>query len=672
MSRARFAVVLLAAACHSHPAPTRAPKTLRYTMITVDRPSGSAEIDIAADGSRHTHFTFNDRGRGPDVTTDITFGERGIPLTVHAVGHGYDKAPIDERVETADGKTRWSSTSEHGEAPAGSGYYAANSEALGIGDPMLQYLLAHPKEHVHLLPAGEVWIDDVRPLDVTIAGTTRHLRQVAVAGWGFAPTLEWVDEDGEMFAVVSAWISAIAAGAEPVLPQLLAADRAWLAGRAARLASTLAHKPPAAGLAITHANRFDAATKTLVPDSTVIVQGDRIVAVGDASTPIPAGARVVDAHGQTLLPGLWDMHVHIGDNDGVQDLAFGITTVRDLGNDIADLTARVQRFDAGTEVGPRVVRAGLIDGKGPLAAPTGVLADTEAEARAAVDRYADLGYVQIKAYSSLKPSLIPAIADETHKRHLRLSGHIPNGMTAAQAVDAGYDEIQHVNFLLLQFLTDPDDDTRTPLRYVRVAERAAGFDLDRANAFLDQLVAHDTVIDPTICTFENQFVSEPGDLDPGWAPYLGRLPATVERGTRSGALDAHGHRDTFRASFEQLKAIVKRAFDRHIRIVAGTDNAAGFFYPRELELYVAAGIPAPDVLQIATLGAARVMHLDSERGSIEPGKQADLVLVAGDPTRDISKVRHTRLVISRGVAFDPSELFAAIGMKPDALPSDRR
>jgi len=161
------------------------------------------------------------------------------------------------------------------------------------------------------------------------------------------------------------------------------------------------------------------------------------------------------------------------------------------------------------------------------------------------------------------------------------------------------------------------------------------------------------------------FVSEPSDLDPVFAPYTGRLPAQIERGNKGGGLPApDGKRARFRESFGALLRFIKLAWDRKVPIVAGTDGTAGMTLQHELELYVQAGIPAPDVLALATLGAARVMAADRDAGSIAPGKRADLVLVDGDPTRDISAIRKTDTVVCRGVVYDPAELVTAIGMRP--------
>jgi len=239
-------------------------------------------------------------------------------------------------------------------------------------------------------------------------------------------------------------------------------------------------------------------------------------------------------------------------------------------------------------------------------------------------------------------------------------------MNAADAVEAGYDEIQHANFLFLRFLAKPTDDTRTPLRFTLVAQQGASLDLDgpEVTKFLDLLVAHHTVLDPTLATFEHEFVSDPGELDPILEAYEQRLPASVVRSGRSGSLPAEaGQRATYRASFEAMGKLVKHAWDRGITIVAGTDNIVGMTLLRELLLYRKLGIPAPDILALVTIGAARVMHLDKDRGSITPGKRADVILVDGDPTRYITKLFDTRLVVCRGVVYDPAELWKASGLR---------
>ncbi|HEX4422789.1 MAG TPA: amidohydrolase family protein [Kofleriaceae bacterium] len=641
-------------------------KILTFSVITGGRPEGNAEIRIEPGGHHTSHFTFNDRGRGPDIRTTLTVDAAGAITAFTATGHDYLKAPVDEQLTQAAGTLAWKSTSEHGDAPAGAGLYVPLSDSLDAPIVLVHAMQRAADHRVKLLPAGEAWIEDDTARDIELAGVKQRVHRVAIAGVSFSPLLIWLDDHDELFGYMSTWSSIVRTGGEPAIATLLADDQAWVAARSGKLAAQLAHHPPAAGLAITHARLFDSVRKTIVPDATVIVVGDRITQVGSSRTPIPAGAQVIDAHGRTLLPGLWDMHVHLSDDDGVLDLAAGITTVRDLGNDIPALAARIARFDAGTELGPRVLRAGLIDGAGPFTAPIGTIVENAEQAVAAVAAYADAGYPQIKIYSSVPPPLVPVIAKAAHARHLRVSGHVPSGMVASQAVEAGYDEIQHVNFLFLQFLARPGDDTRTPLRFTRVAEQAAGLDLagPEVKQFLDLLIAHKTVIDPTVSAFHGMFTSDPGELAPVLVPYAARLPAQILRGSYGGGLPApDGKRATYRASYAALLKLVKRAWDKQIRIVAGTDDIAGLTLAHELEQYVQAGIPAPDVLSIATIGAARIMGIDRDAGSITVGKRADLVLVDGDPTRDIAAVRNADTVVCRGVVYDPAELFAAVGMR---------
>ena len=199
--------------------------------------------------------------------------------------------------------------------------------------------------------------------------------------------------------------------------------------RSGELARSLAHKP-VKPLVFTHARLFDSETATSLSGQTVVITGNKITAVGeDGKVQVPAGAEVMDAGGKTLMPGLWDMHVHVQPNDGMLHIANGVTSVRDMANDTEELMKTRDRFDQGTEIGPRVIMAGFIDGRGPYQGPTKVFADNEEEARKDVDNYARLGYVQIKVYSSLKPELVPKIAEMAHGHGMRLSGHVPAGMT---------------------------------------------------------------------------------------------------------------------------------------------------------------------------------------------------------------------------------------------------
>jgi imidazolonepropionase-like amidohydrolase len=291
-------------------------------------------------------------------------------------------------------------------------------------------------------------------------------------------------------------------------------------------------------------------------------------------------------------------------------LAAGVTSVRDLANDIDALQSLKRKIEANEELGPRILMSGFMDGRGPYAGPTKVFVDTEEEARAAIDNYAKLGYTGIKIYSSIKPEIVPKIIELAHAKNLRVSGHVPAFMTAEQFVLAGADELQHVNFLFLNFLFDDVKDTRTPSRFTSVADRAATMDLksERVASFVRLLKEKRIVVDPTVGIFDSMFVDRPGKMSLAFAKIGDRLPPQVRRSLFVGGLPVpEGKDERYRESAKALLRMIKLLYDTGVPIVAGTDSLAGFALHRELELYVEAGIPAAEVLKIATLGAASVM-----------------------------------------------------------------
>lgn len=295
-----------------------------------------------------------------------------------------------------------------------------------------------------------------------------------------------------------------------------------------------------------------------------------------------------------------------------------------------------------------------------------MLAATEAGAREAVGNYVKLGYEQIKIYSSVKPELVPAIIGEAHKAGLRVSGHIPAYMTASECVKLGYDEIQHVNFLILNFFPEVKE-TQTRLRITEPARLAAGLDLGSRDvqSFVQLLKDHHTVVDPTMSIFEGQYTARPGQVSPGYVAVFTRLPVQVRRQMLNGGLEVPEGMDAqYRESFAKMVALVGLLYKSEVPIEAGTDSLAGFALHRELELDAQAGIPSGEVLKLATLGAARIMKRDADLGSIAPEKLADVVLVDGNPAANISDVRKTAVVVKNGVVYLPSELNAELGVHP--------
>ena len=634
--------------------------------MVAGRIAGKETHTPAANGAIEVAYSYNDRGRGPEVTGRYVFDTNGMPVAIDLKGIDYNKAAVDEHFSSAKGIARWKSTTETGESRTRGWYVTANGSAAEIAWLARALLRAH-RQSMPLLPAGEAVVEKGPTRELEAQGKTIRVTLYSLRGLSFTPVSVWLDDRQEFFASLDSSFATIRAGWVASQNELKTAEKEADNARYHALAARLAHRP-ANGLVIEHVRLFDAESATLRPDQTVIVKGDRIQAVGaGAAAEVPSGAERIDGAGKTLLPGLFDMHAHFDISEGLLNLASGVTTVRDLGNDMDELLAWKHEMDANKMIGPRVVLAGIMDGRGPYAGPTNVLTDTEDEARAAIDRYATAGYIQIKIYSSIKPDLVPFIVRTAHAKGLRVSGHVPAGMIADQFVDAGVDEIQHINFVFLNFWPEEATKTNTRTRLTLPAERAAGLDQESiaVASFISKLKEKRIVVDPTLGAFEGQYVARPGVPSPGLDPVIDRLPAQVRRGAFQGGLPTPGDKDAlYRQSFDAMLRMTARLYRAGVPLVIGTDGLEGLMLHRELELWVQAGIPPAEVLRTATISAARVARVDRERGSIAPNKLADLVLIDGDPVRNISDVRKTVMVVKDGIVYRSEQLYRAVGMKP--------
>ncbi|MFS0737286.1 amidohydrolase family protein [Sphingomonas sp. 1P06PA] len=638
-----------------------------YSVLITGRIAGAMTVDVSGD-SRTVAYSYNDRGRGPDLKQTLRYDPRGMLASAQITGVDYLKAPVEERFTRDQAKASWSSQADSGDV-AKPGFYLTYQGTPEDWAGLHRALLKAPGNALDLLPAGRAQL--TRLAEQSVAGPNSASETVTlyiVEGVGLTPIPTWLDAKGELFFSGQTWSGTVRKGWEAAAPALVEAQERVLRERSVTTARTLGRRP-AGALAILNANLFDAAARRMRPGTTVVIRGDRIAAVGaDGTVAIPADAETIDAGGKALLPGLWDMHVHIAsDDEGILQLAAGVTSVRDMGNDADELIARRDRFAKGELIGPRIFMAGFIDGPGPLAAPTKVLVATPEEMTAAVNRYADRGFEQIKLYSSLKPELVPVAIKVAHDRGLRVSGHIPAGMTADKAVDEGFDELQHVNFTLLNFYPDVAGETASMKRFTTIGQRAGSLNLNSApvKAFIAKLAAKKIVVDPTVATFEGMFTAAPRAVDPSLAAVKDRLPPQVSRGLYGGGMAKDdAQRAQYRAAYAKMVEMVGALHRAGVPLVPGTDGFAGFLLDREFELWAKAGIANPDILYAATLGSARVNRHDKDLGSIEAGKLADLVLFDGDPSSDIAALRKPVTVIKGGTLYNSTKLYAAVGVRP--------
>jgi hypothetical protein len=249
---------------------------------------------------------------------------------------------------------------------------------------------------------------------------------------------------------------------------------------------------------------------------------------------------------------------------------------------------------------------------------------------------------------------------------MRVSGHIPAFMRAEEAVVAGYDEIQHINQVLLNFIVGPKDDTRTLARFTLVADKVHALDLNSAEVrrFIALLKERHIVIDPTTAIFEPNFTQLQGEPNPCYQMIEAHMPVALRRSWLVNTMDINaGNADTWRASYAKILEFIGLLHREGVPLVAGTDDIAGFTLHRELELYAKAGIPPVEVLRIATHNGAKYTGTLDSLGVIEPQRLADVILVDGDPTNDISAIRRVSLVMKNGVVYYPAEIYEAVGVK---------
>jgi imidazolonepropionase-like amidohydrolase len=636
-----------------------------FTVMSTSGTNGKSFVWTAADGSRMSRESVLLRGQVWEVDQQAQIGADGMPsaLVVRGVTPNGDAA---ETFKIADGKATWKSPVDAGESKYGSPalYVPQGGTFSGSTALLIEALLAAPDKSSALLPGGRARAERLTEMSVGQGAAKKTITLWAISGLGPSPLPVWTTADGKLFGFVSG-IGVLPVGYESEFVAMDKAQDAALAKRSPALVQKLL-KNPDGPVAFTHVRAFLDGTH-FADDQTVVVDKGVIVAAGPAgSTAAPAGAQIIDGAGKTLVPGLWDSHQHFPDDSaGPFLLSLGITSIRDPGNDNQLTIARAARRAKGDLLSPKVYPSVLIDGKGPNTAQLGTVVTSEAEAIAAVDKAKADGFTGVKFYGTYNPAWVAPAAAEAHKLGLHVHGHVPAGMRPSQAIAAGYDEITHIYFVMMEAMPDSVVNTSNGInRFEGTGRYAKDVDLNAPpiKNLVTTMAAKKIASDPTLVVAESLFVPENGDLSPAYAPFVGTLPPTTERGFRQGgfAVPKDLTRADYRASFAKLSALVAMMHAAGVPIVAGTDGT-GLELVRELELYVAAGFTPSEALAAATLAPARLLGVDANVGSIAVGKNADLVLVEGDPSTRIGDLRNTRTVMMGGKLMDADALREASG-----------
>ncbi|MEX2149361.1 MAG: amidohydrolase family protein [Steroidobacteraceae bacterium] len=660
---------LAALACCLALAPAaHADTTLEYDVVFDGKKGGAQTTVVGDDGRLRVSYSHRDNGRGPDLEEEIVLAADGTFLKYRVTGKTTYGAVLDETFTVNRDRASWRSAAERGAQPLRApAMYLPN-----YGSPETDAIIVRATQRaggrLPGLPGGELRSERLKQLRVGAAGAERAVALYAIYGAGLQPDYVWLDDDPDLrlFAAINVGgRHMVRAGYGSVAAELeraqKLADAEYLRGIAAKQAR---HLP--GPILIRDVRPFDTNSASLGAASDVYVQDGRIAAIYPAGSPEREAATVIDGAGRALLPGLFDMHSHEDAwNAGLQ-IAGGVTTSRDMGSDNAFLAGLIADIARGDVVGPHIVPAGYIEGESPYSSRGGFVVGSVEEAEAAIDWYAQRGYRQVKLYNSMKPEWAAPVSAYAHSRGLRVSGHVPAFSRAERVVREGYDELQHINQLMLNFVSEPDTDSRTIVRFNLVGAKSHELDLESAQVrdFIALLAERGIVVDATMGTFEGSYTQRPGEMDPSFAAIADHAPFATQRGWRNNSTDVSGGKlEIYRKSWQTMLRFLGKLYAAGVPLVAGTDSIAGFMLHRELELYVQAGVPPGEAIRIATENGARYSGVLHETGTIERGKRADLILVDGDPTTDISDIRRISYVLREGVGYVPAELYEAFGVR---------
>ena len=637
-----------------------------FTVLASGTPIG--QLEVRQDGQvLEIDFEFRNNGRGPTFAERIELDEAGFPLSWRIEGATTFGNPVDEWLSVGNGTARWQDTTGQTEI-------ALDEMALYVPQNASPYslaiaarvLLASESRSVAAWPGGELRLTEMETLSIASNGQARAITAYALSGTSLNPTYFLMD-GSQFFGLISPSFAILAAGYESEDEGLRARAAAYGAERFAAMQARHA-RSFADGLRIRNVRVFDPRSEDLSEPVSVVVRGNRIHAIEPLDRPTAPQEAEIDGAGGTLLPGLFEMHGHLGETAAMLNLIAGVTSVRDMGNNNEVLDGLIAGIESAKVAGPRVYRSAFIEGRSPFNSNNGKLVSTEAEAVSAVVDYADRGgFHQIKIYNSMHPAWVPAVIAEARKHGMRVTGHIPAFTNADAMIEAGYDEIVHINQLMLGWVLGPEEDTRTLLRLTAL-QRLPELDLasEPVQRTLDAMVERGVSIDPTLAIHEQLLLSRNGEVAPGSVDIIDHMPVAVQRSARSAmaSITTPEEDAAYRGAFDQIIATLSKMRERGIAMVPGTDLGGGLSFHRELELYQRIGMQPAEILAWASHGMAAYLGVDDELGLIEPGYLADFFLVPGDPSANLKALRQVSMVLANGQVYLPAEIYPEFGIRP--------
>ncbi|HEX2625061.1 MAG TPA: amidohydrolase, partial [Sphingomicrobium sp.] len=460
---------------------TPPPGARHFTISSVAGKHGDVWSWTLPDGKIAYRMSMSLRGWVTEDDQLTTLGADGRPTSIAVRGFTDQGDATEDFNVDENGVAHWKTAIDSGSAPFGAKRYYAYGGPYLAGEKDVEALVAAGDKGIDLLPTGHATLSIGQSVQVDGPQGPKTVKLAFVRGTGFSPSPVWLDADNHYFGSAGI-ISLLPEGYEAAGPKLKdiqdEATSAMVRDIAHQFLSPANHTPTM----VDHVLMFDSIAGKYVPDRAVLVADGKIAAIGPAgSIKAPAGATVLDGHGKTLLPGLWDSHQHIGGDDfnALQNVATGMTNYRSPGTLIDEAQNILKRRAAGDLIAPDGKISVIVDRKDPLAAQGALTVSSVEEAIAAVHKIKDAGLWGVKFYTSMTPAWIAPAAAEAHKLGLHVHGHIPAGMRPLDAVRAGYDEVTHINFIMMQAMPQAVvDKANTAARLEGPAKYGKDVDLD--------------------------------------------------------------------------------------------------------------------------------------------------------------------------------------------------
>ena len=621
-----------------------------------------------ADNRVAIDFDYKQNGRGPTIAEEITLDERGYPIDWTITGTTTFGSSVDEYFRVEGDTARWQDTTGTGEAPVDGAtrFYIDQNGSIYSGALLARALLADDDGRLEVLPGGEASIRKRSTSSYDGPDGELEVTTYEILGLSYNPGLVMLDQHGRFFATANPRFAMVRAGYEFADEALRESAEALSTERFVEIQANVAHAYDVP-VRIRNVRVFDPEQLALTDLKDVVIYGKRIASVQAANSPAPEGEVIIEGEGGTLVPGMYEMHGHLGQENALLNVAAGVTSVRDMGNENAVLEDLMQRIDAGTIAGPRITRSCFIEGKSDFSAMTGETVATLEEALEIVRWCASRDFYQVKFYNSMKPEWAETLVAEAHRLGLRVAGHVPAFSTANAMIEAGFDEITHANQLMLGWVLEDGEDTRTLFRFTAMKRFPAldvnGEDVQYTiNRMLESNVAHD----PTIAIHELGLTAVNGKPAAMARDIIDHLPVNEQREFKQELFGTSSpeERAEYVAAFEFILEVLAKLNEEGVLLLPGTDLGGSFAYHRELELFETIGLNPAEVLRRASYDMAAYLGQDEDLGSIDKGKYADFFLVPGDPTKSLKELRRIRMVVSDGVVYFPSEIYPWFGIQP--------